>query len=132
MKKQSVSKGEPQVPLSGSIVDENVPRDVRTWLEKKGFGNVNVSQTNLKGSKDYILATHAAKNHLILITLDKGFGQLHRTFPKGTLTVLVIRAKPATPANIINILDLAQAKIDPKKLEGKLIILSKNRIRITS
>jgi predicted nuclease of predicted toxin-antitoxin system len=92
------------MPLRGSILDENVPRDVTAWLEKKGFGTVNVSETILKGSKDSVLAEYAAKNKLMLITLDKGFGQLYRTFPKGTLTILIIRAKPATPANIIKVL----------------------------
>jgi len=120
------------VPLRGSILDENVPRDVTEWLKKNGFNSIKVSDTNLKGSKDSILADYASKNHLMLITLDKGFGRLYRTFPKGTLTVLIIRTKQATPANIIKVLTSAQPKIDQKNLEGKLVILSKNRIRITS
>ena len=120
------------MPLRGSLLDENVPRDVKTWLEKKGFDNVNVSCTDLKGSRDSVLAEYAAKNHLMLVTLDKGFGQLYRTFPKGTLTVLIIRVKPASPANILKVLASAQPKIDKQNLEGKLIIVTRNRIRITS
>jgi predicted nuclease of predicted toxin-antitoxin system len=34
--------------LTGILVDENVPNNVREWLKKKGFDIVNVSETSLK------------------------------------------------------------------------------------
>jgi hypothetical protein len=53
-------------------------------------------------------------------------------FQKGTLTIIIIRAKPATPANIIETLTAAQKRINLKEIRNKLVIITKKRIRIIS
>ena len=113
------------------IIDENVPRDVEEWLSKKGFETVNVSKLLLKSAKDHVIAAYAVENKMAIITLDKGFAQLYRTFQKGTpLTVIIIKANPPTPINIIETLNLAQNKINLKEIQNKLIIITKRKIRI--
>ncbi|MGA3290774.1 MAG: DUF5615 family PIN-like protein [Candidatus Bathyarchaeia archaeon] len=112
------------------IVDENVPRDVREWLSKKGFEIINVSQIHLKGAKDHVIAEYAAKNKIAIVTLDRGFAQVYRTFQKGTLTVMIIKANPPTPINIIETLNSAQVKLNLKEIENKLVIITKKKIRI--
>jgi predicted nuclease of predicted toxin-antitoxin system len=114
------------------LVDENVPRDVREWLTKNGFATVDVSQIHLKRAKDYAIAEYAAKNSMAIITLDKDFAQIYRMFQKGTLTVIIVRANPATPANIIDALNVAQQRINLGEIQNKLVIISKKRIRIIS
>jgi predicted nuclease of predicted toxin-antitoxin system len=114
------------------LVDENLPKDVRAWLENRGFDCVNVSETKLKGAKDHTLTDYASKNHMALVTLDRGFAKLYRTYPKGTLTVILIGAKPATTNAIIGILSASLPRIDLKKSDGKLVTISEKRIRITS
>ncbi len=114
------------------IVDESLPRDAVEWLLKKGFDLIRVSQTPLKGTKDLAIAQFALKNHLAIITMDKDFSQIYRTFKKDKITVIIIRAKPATPENIIETLNIAQQKIDLKEIRNKLIIISKKRIRIVT
>lgn len=113
------------------IIDENIPKDVKEWLSKKGFETVTVSKLLLKSAKDQVIAEYAAKNKMAIITLDKGFAQLYRTFQKGTpLTVLIIKANPPTPINIIETLNLAQNKINLKEIQNKLVIITKRKIRI--
>ena len=114
------------------IVDENIPRDVREWLAKNGFDIVNVSEIHLKSAKDYAIAEHAARNSIAIITLDKDFAQMYRRFQKGTLSVIIIRANPATPANIIETLNTAQQRINLNEIQNKLVIITKKRIRIIS
>jgi len=114
------------------IVDENIPRDVREWLAKNGFAVVNVSEIHLRSGKDYAIAKYAARNGIAIITLDKDFALMYRMFQKGTLTLIIIRAKPATPANIIETLNTAQQKIRLNEIQSKLVIITKKRIRITS
>ena len=114
------------------LVDENVPRDVREWLTKNGFKTVNVSQIHLKRTNDYAIAEYAARNSIAIITLDKGFAQMYRMFQKGTLTVIIVRANPATPANIIEALNVAKQKINLGEIQNKLVIITKKRIRIIS
>jgi predicted nuclease of predicted toxin-antitoxin system len=117
--------------LKGILVDENVPNNVREWLKKKGFDIVNVSETSLKRAKDYAIAEYAAKNKMTILTLDTDFAQIYHTLKKGRLSVIVIKANPATAFNILETLITAYKKIDLlHEAENKLIIIAKKRIRI--
>jgi predicted nuclease of predicted toxin-antitoxin system len=112
------------------LADENIPRDAKEWLVNKGFEVISVSQINLKSAKDHVIGNYAARNNLTIITLDKDFSQIYRTFKKDQLAVIIIRANPATPANIIETLNAAQEKIDLKAVKGKLVIITKRKIRV--
>ena len=114
------------------LVDENISRIVRGWLTQKGFEITTISQTHLKSAKDYAVAEYAAKNNMTIITLDKGFARIYRMFQKGTLTVIIIKANPAKPVNIIEALNAAQQKMDLGEIQNKLVIITKKRIRIIS
>ena len=114
------------------LIDENVPKSVVEWLKKKSFKFTNVSETSLKGAKDKTIAEYASKSNMTILTLDTDFAQLYHTLLKGALAVIVIKAKPATPSNIIEILNAAQQKINLKETQNKLIIITKRRIRIIS
>ncbi|MCW4000064.1 MAG: DUF5615 family PIN-like protein [Candidatus Bathyarchaeota archaeon] len=112
------------------IVDENIPREARQWLVNKGFEVTSVSQIDLKSAKDYVIAKYAMKNNLAILTLDNHFSRLYRMLKSDQLTIILIKAKPALPASIVEALDLAHKKINLKTAKGKLLIISKNKIRI--
>jgi predicted nuclease of predicted toxin-antitoxin system len=114
------------------LVDENISRDVRKWLVDKGFGVVSVSEIALRGASDRVVAEYASENGLAVLTMDKGFAQIYRGSRRGSLTVIIVGAKPATPANVIEVLSEAQKKVNLKKVENKLVILGKRKIRIIS
>jgi predicted nuclease of predicted toxin-antitoxin system len=114
------------------IADENIPRDAREWLTKNGFNVIDVAQIHLKGAPDYAIAEYAARTSTAIITLDKDFAQIYRIFRKATLTVIIIRANPATPANILETLNAAKQKIKLNEIQNKLIIITKKRIKIIS
>lgn len=114
------------------LVDENVPRDVRQWLAKNGFSIVDVSQIRLRRAEDHAVAEYAAKHDMPIFTLDIDFAQIYRRFQKGALTVIIIRANPATPANIIATLNAAKRKLNLTTIQNKLVIITKKRIRIIS
>ena len=116
--------------MTGILVDENVPNNVREWLKKKGLDVTNVSETALKKAKDYEIAEYAAKNKMTILTLDTDFGQIYHTLKKGTLSVIVIKANPATASNILQTLMAGSKKVDLQKIEKKLVIISNKRIRI--
>ncbi len=116
--------------LTGILVDENVPNNVREWLKNKGLNITNVSETSLKRAKDYTIAEYAAKNNMTILTLDTDFAQIYHTLKKGTLSVIVIKANPATAFNILQTLITGSKKVDLQKTENKLIIISNKRIRI--
>ena len=111
------------------LADENIPKDARDWLTKNGFYVTDVSQIHLERAKDYAIAEYAARNSMAPITLDKDFAQLFRLFQKGTLTIILIKANPATPANIIENLNVAKQKINLNEIQGKLVIITRKRDR---
>ncbi len=112
------------------LIDESVTRKIRDWLKSKNFEMINVSSTYLKSEKDQVIADYAAKNNLVIITLDTDYAQIYHNLPKGTLGVIVVRANPSTPDNIINLLAKAHEKVNLKKTVNQLIIITKRRIRI--
>ena len=83
-----------------------------------------------KRAKDYAIAEYAAKNNMTILTLDADFAQIYHTLKKGTLSVIVIKANPATAFNILQMLITGSKKVDLQKTENKLIIISNKRIRI--
>lgn len=112
------------------LVDESVTRKIREWLRNKGFETINVSDMFLKGARDQDVADYAAKSNLIIITLDTDYAQIYHNLPKGTLGVIVVRANPSTPQNILEVLSKAHEKINLKKTYNQLIIITKRKIRI--
>jgi predicted nuclease of predicted toxin-antitoxin system len=114
------------------LIDENIPRDVKEWLIKRGYDLTSVAQAHLKGSKDQTVGDYAVNNGLTVLTLDNHFVSIYRSFKKNGITVIIIKAKPATPSNIIDILDNAQRKLNLQEITRKLIIISKKKVRIIS
>lgn len=118
--------------MAQMLLDENVSKSVRKWLNTKGFSTIDVSEVNLKGAKDKVVAEYAQQNNLTVFTLDTDFAQIYHNLLKGKFGVIVVRAKPATPKNIIDILNAAHKKIDLGKVQNRLVIVTKKRIRIIS
>lgn len=112
------------------LVDENVPNRVIIWLKKNGFAVTNVSETSLKRANDYVIAEYAAENNMAILTLDLDFAHIYHTLKKGTLSVIVIRANPATASSILETLITAHRKINFHETQNKLIMITKKKIRI--
>lgn len=112
------------------LVDENITNSIREWLKRKGFNTLNVSDTDLKSAEDYEISKYAAENGMTILTLDTEFAQIYHTLYKGKLGVIVVKANPATPANILETLIAAQRKINLKEIQNKLVIITKKKIRI--
>ncbi|MCL4429869.1 MAG: DUF5615 family PIN-like protein, partial [Chloroflexi bacterium] len=90
----------------------------------------SVTETQLRGAKDRTIGNYAAKNKLAILTLDNHFAQVYRSFKDNQITVIIIKAKPATPVNIVQTLDSAQKRINLKEVTGKLLIISKKKVRV--
>lgn len=118
--------------MTGILVDENVPKNVREWLKNKGLNITFVSETNLRRAKDFVIAEYAAKNNMTILTLDTDFAQIYHTLKKGTLSVILLKPIPATASNTLQALMMGSEKVDLRKTENKLIIISNKKIRIVS
>jgi predicted nuclease of predicted toxin-antitoxin system len=96
--------------LPALFLDENIPREVREWFIKKGFQLTSVARVDLKGALDQTLAEYASENKLTIVTLDNHFTHIYQMLKKSGLTVIIIKANPAIPRNIIQIIEITQSK----------------------
>ncbi len=112
------------------LIDENVPKTVMEWLKKRRLNVLRVSEAGLRGAKDETIAKYAIKNDMIILTLDTDFAYIYHNVFRGSLTVIVVRVKPPTPANIIEALNTTLKKIKLDEFRKKLAIITKRKIRI--
>jgi Uncharacterized protein conserved in bacteria len=116
--------------LPALFLDENIPKEVREWLIKRGFQLTSVARVDLKGALDQTLGEYASKHKMTIVTLDNHFVHVYQTLKKSGLTVVIIKASPAIPSNIIQIIETTQSRINLKEIENKLVIISKKKVRI--
>ena len=112
------------------LVDENLPISLRDAIRLAGFTAHRLSDVGLKGAKDSAVAEYASDKKLILVTLDKDFGYIYHKLYKGRLTVILLRVKPPTPVKLSETMSKLIRELDLSKHIGKLIIVTRKRIRI--
>jgi len=112
------------------LIDENVPKGVVEWLVKKGLNFKVVSDVGLQGAKDEIVAKYAIENNMIVLTLDVDFAYIYHDVFRDSLAVIVVRVKPPTSVNIIELLDAALKKVKLDEIQKKLVIVARKKIRI--
>ncbi|MEM3390354.1 MAG: DUF5615 family PIN-like protein, partial [Thermoproteota archaeon] len=76
------------------------------------------------------VAEYAVSKKLIIVTFDKDFGYIYHKLYKGMLTVILLRIKPPTPAELIRTMNKLIQELDLSKHTGKLITVTRKRIRI--
>ena len=114
------------------FIDECVNLDVVLALRQNGFDALTVKDAKLTGSDDEIVFKFAYENKRVLLTYDRGFGDIFRfniSKSKGVIIVLTGRMRKN---EIINIILSFMSTINKQAdLHGKLVIIEKSKIRIT-
>ena len=114
------------------FTDECVNWDVILALRQNGFDLLTVRDAKLTGSDDEAVFKFAYKNKRILLTYDRGFGDIFRfniSKSNGVIIVLTGRMKKNEIINIIlGFMSTVNKQVD---LRGKLVIIGKSKIRIT-
>jgi len=84
----------------------------------------------LLDASDARIFSFAQKQGRILITRDKGFGNLSE-YPLGTHNgIIVIRDPNLTAAKITRIFRQAWSQLDEHQVQGSLVIISRKKVRI--
>jgi predicted nuclease of predicted toxin-antitoxin system len=118
--------------LAPILIDQNIPKRVRDWLNQKGYVTVSLADANLRGVADSKIAEFAIKKDMAVLTQDMDFAKLYHTLYRGKLAVILVSTKEGTAQSIIQALDTAQLRISLKIIQNKLIIITKKRIRVVS
>ena len=113
------------------LADECIHTDLVKALSDNGLDVVTVSQLGLSGKSDEVIFKQAIKSKRILLTFDRGFGDIFRFNISSGQGIVIILPSQMTKEELIA-LPLAFFKSYQKgKLTGKLVIIGKTRIRIS-
>src|SRR4051812_46183989 len=110
------------------LIDENIHADVVAWLRSRGQDVVYVAES-LLGSSDEELLAIARKEHRILVTDDKDFGELifhRRVLSSG---VILLRLTDRSIQARLNRLEAAWASISARA-QGSFMVVSDKRVRL--
>lgn len=114
------------------LIDEDLPCATSKLLKRYGHEAIDIRDTNLRGAKDFQIASFAKKESLCIITGDFDFSDI-RNYPPSQYFGLVVLSIPkhSTAVYILNLIEefLKQEKLI-SEMPGKLAVVKPGSIRI--
>jgi predicted nuclease of predicted toxin-antitoxin system len=111
-------------------LDENVPRSAKDVLEQFDHDCTTVVDEGLGGATDAQVAGAAAHEGRMLVTLDRGFGDI-RAYPPGAHPgIVVVHATDQRAENVRRLLQRFLMTTDFADLERCTVIVEDNRVRV--
>ena len=112
------------------LVDENISPQISDYLKKLGYNSRHIRDVGLTGSSDEKVADYSAKNCLIIITGDQGFGQSFYLKKVPSLGMVVLKTKSYRVDDVKRLINFAdRAKLLENDLSGVLMVISQNFVR---
>ena len=114
------------------FIDECINWDVIFALRQSGFDALTVKDAKLTGSDDETIFKFACDNKRILLTYDRGFGDIFRFNISKSSGVIIVLTGRMKKDEVVNIVLSFMSTVDKQTdLRGKLVIIGKSKIRIT-
>lgn len=112
------------------LLNGGVPRSIQNFLTSQGLDVIRLVQTDLFASPDEKVFSFAQSEGRILITRDKGFGDI-RIYPPGTHQgIIVIRDLNLSSEQICEIFKEAWSVISEQEIKGYLVVINQRGVRI--
>lgn len=111
------------------LLDAGVPRTIQKFLKDQGYKAVHVADIGLMSAIDGDIYDYAQSHSYILITRDKGFGNLLE-YASAEIGIVVIKDLNLGAREIAEIFVSAWAEISTDQLSGVLVIIDRNKVRI--
>jgi len=111
-------------------LDENVHRQIAPLLIAFGHDATTVVGEGLAGTDDEGLAAVAKQKGRMLITLDRGFGDIRRYPPGQHPGMLILRLRDQRPAQVEATLRALVSTHDLDALAGCTIVVQTSLVRI--
>jgi predicted nuclease of predicted toxin-antitoxin system len=117
--------------MSKFFLDEDMPGSTARVLRARGHEVLDVWECGLSGKSDEEIYRYAMKEHAIIITRDRGFGNLYLQTP-GVNPGIVIAHFPNEVSNdkMNRRLDIALLLLPENDIRGNLVIIEPGRLRI--
>ena len=110
------------------LIDECVSKQTKILIEQLGFNIESLMNLGLKGAKDKEIFDAANKNKMVLVTNDKGFGDIRRYQPSSHNGVIIIKAYDLRSlSNCHSVLNVLMAT--EREFKGTLFIVNEKKYR---
>lgn len=111
-------------------LDENLPRRVAPLLADAGHDVDSVHDEGLAGAPDPEVATAATAADRLVITLDRGFGDIQRYPPGSHAGILVLRLADQSAASVQRAIGEVAASIEIDDLRGCVAVWRDGMLRV--
>lgn len=111
-------------------LDENLPARARSILSDLGHDVDTVEDEGLAGADDPTVSTAATDDRRLVVTLDRGFGDVHR-YPPGTHAgILVLRVGNQSAQAVADALSAVARRTDLDSLAGCVAVFRDGNLRV--
>ena len=111
-------------------LDENLPTGLAAALAGRDHDADTVIDEGVAGQSDPVIVAAATDVHRMLLTLDRGIGDLRRYPPGSHAGVVVLRPASQDPASVLDLVDRLLDTHDLDDLAGCVVIVERRRVRI--
>lgn len=110
--------------------DENLPVEVARLLNEAGHDASTAESQGLGGAEDSTVLQRCREEGRALMTLDVGFGDIRAHPPGETPGLIVIRLRSHAKPHVLEAVRRVGEMIKTEPVEGRLWIVSEDRVRI--
>jgi predicted nuclease of predicted toxin-antitoxin system len=111
-------------------LDENLPQSAREVVIEAGHEVDTVAEEGLTGAPDPDVVRAATEAGRLLISLDRGLGDIPRYPPGGHAGVLVLRVSDQSAASVRSALTAVLASHDLETLSGANAVAQRGLLRV--
>lgn len=111
-------------------LDENLPADTRSLVASYDHDVDTVVEEGLAGRTDDEVTSAAVREGRIIITLDRGMGDIRRYPPGSHPGIIVFRTPDQQPAVVLETLSTFLANHDLGVLAGCVVVVRGHLVRV--
>jgi predicted nuclease of predicted toxin-antitoxin system len=111
-------------------LDENLPVDLAKIFRTAGHDASSVFEQGLSGEQDQTLLQICGSEGRALITLDLDFADVRSYPPSQNRGIIVLRLRAQDKLHVENTIQRLLPVFDSEPLEGQLLIVDQDRVRI--
>ncbi len=111
-------------------LDENIPRRVERFLAESGHDCSTVVQEGLAGASDTRVASAATAEDRMLVTLDRGFGDLRAYSPGSHPGIVVLHVTDQGPGLLAELVETMLSEHHLDSFKGCVAIAERGRVRV--
>ena len=111
-------------------VDENLPSEIASDLRTSGHEADSVWDEGLSGAPDPAVLARAKRESRVVLTLDKGVGDIRAYPPELYPGIVLFRPVKAGRSSVLEFVRRHLPALLDRKMEGHLFVVSERGIRI--